>query len=710
MYIIKPFVYSYPVLSQARVTILGGGNVCKSLLLTASLLRPNIKFRVIVRSTRSAELIRQFLNDLPRLNVEIMISQLVPDLSNELVVMTIGERTARFSKKSKKENLYTKNQKLITTLLPQLSSSIVIVVTNPSTAITKYLVEQGIQAYGIGVANDQLRFNNQTGETLTDHYFVGAHNFHELILGSRHSTKKTNFLFSHKDYKDILSKQDKKVISVRNLPFSIFDFDWDELEKTNAIFPPEYRWYARQRVHSKFHNTTISCSLAILNTICFFTKRLPLYNNFSLEMPLYFSGTDSDVVIGWPIDGVSMQPLELAFDEPEEKKLRNIASKYIVKHSNKIESTFFLISPFGDCILLRGHPSFVHDFFYSRLAHLFSLSITSGNHNKVLAEITITFDKKLIDEKVAQHNNNEWKIIPQHRGKNPQEHTDLMILKDGESRIVRFPGNEAIGLFEDDSKRASIFCKNNDILFHELRRIIRDEIAIPCLVSRGARILHAGLITFKGLTILILGQSGGGKTTSILSLLCSDNNSSYGSAERTLVWVSDKKILALGIPESVTVFPGTLKQVPEFESFTKRTKNNDLWDSHNKLRLQINDILEKSGCSTIQREISVDLIIEVSYNQEIVGAVSENINEINKIKSIFLRNDLTEDDPVRLSWLNWFPKSYSRKLYDYVSDKSNIDVYTIQWSSIDALNKELIDIVARKKLYSDTFTPARLQI
>ena len=98
MQVIEPRTYSLPALPGARVTVLGAGDVTKSLLISTALLRPDLPIRVIARTARSAELVRLFLNDLPRIAVEVLETPHVPDLSNELVVLAIGERTARYSK------------------------------------------------------------------------------------------------------------------------------------------------------------------------------------------------------------------------------------------------------------------------------------------------------------------------------------------------------------------------------------------------------------------------------------------------------------------------------------------------------------------------------------------------------------------------------------------------------------------------------------
>lgn len=709
---IKPCSYSYPTFSNKRIIILGAGNVTKSLLLVASLLRPNLKFKVIARSNRSAELIRQFLNDLPKIDVVVVYHPIVPDLSNQLVVLTIGKRTAKFSRRNKKKHLYKKNQELVKTIIPQLSSSVVIVVTNPSTAITKFLTEEGINAYGIGVANDQLRFNNQTGENLSNNYFVGAHNFHELIIGSRHSIDRTKFLFTHADYKKILAKQDKKIISKKNLPHSLLDFKWSTLEKVNSGFPPEYRWYARQRIHSKFHDTSISCSLATLNTICFFQKKVPLYNNFSLEMPLYLTSLNYDTVIGWPIDGESMLPLELTFDYPEMEKLETIASKYKLNQSNGKLSTLFFKSPFGDYISITAiNQNLIHSFFQKRLAHLFSISRILSNKNKLLARIIILENQKLIDDVINNTEQKNWITIPQHRGKNPQEHTNLEILTvNDQSRVIKFPHENSFCLIEDEKQEISFYTENIENLFHEMRRVIRDEIAVPTLVSRGARILHAGILNFKGLTILIIGPSGGGKTTAVLSLISTDKHSKYGSSERTLIWTKDEKIMGLGIPESVTVFPGTLKNIPEFQEYAYEIKQEDLWNRRNKSRLQMDEILNRTNTNAIQYQTSIDLIIEVEYDKNIKEAVTAKITDYQERKRTMFRNDLTEKDSVRLPWLNWYSKNYNNELYTFINNELEIDIYSIKWSNAHSLHSEIIDIIAKKKLYEEDKNNAQVQV
>lgn len=706
MKIIKPLTYSLPVFENKKVTILGTGNVTKSLLLTAALLRPHIQFKVIARSIRSAELIRVFLNDLPSLQVEVVTLPTVPDLTDELVVLTLGTRTGKFSRKTKKESLQQKNKNIIVRLLPQLKSSTVLVVTNPSTAITQFLIEQGVRAYGIGVANDQFRFHNHTENTLHNQYFVGGHNFHDLIIGSFHATTKNEFLFSHNDYKTILKSQDKKTFSLKNLPYSILDYTWEKLTKTNAGLPPEYRWYARQRIHSKFHSTTISCSLAILNTICYLVKEKPLFKTFSLETLLYLEENDTSTVLGWPIDGITMELLALTFGEPEIQKLYEVSEKYEVNRQNKKNLILYLTSPFGETISLTGNTSIIHNFYKERLFPLFKLSALPHRDMKILAEIHICDSRKAIDEIVNKFPASSWKTVPQHRGKNPHEFADLEILPVNHLRIIKFPGATAIGKFDDVKKKIDLFFEDQKTLHYELRRLLRDEVGIPCFITRGARVLHSGLVRVKGLSVLILGRSGGGKTTAVFSLLTANVNASYGSSERTMVWIADTKIMAVGIPDSTTVYPGTLAQIPQFEPLSKQIDPDDYWVRNRKVRIQHHTIINTSHSHLIPRETPIDLVIEVDYQKENPNATSKIITDARERKEVFLQNDITENDAVRLPWLEWFPKHFKKDVYHFLKTDQSLDMYRITWSNQDALKEMLITIIARKKLYRREFDTA----
>ena len=148
-----------------RLTIIGSGGVARSILLVSSLLGPQLPITVLSRSERGAELVRCFLNDLPPVDVDVVVSREIPDLAGELVVLAAGRRTEDYARRSKKEELYDENAATIGNWIGRLRGSTVIVTTNPSTRITKYLVEHGIEAYGAGVENDQLRFSRRPRRT-----------------------------------------------------------------------------------------------------------------------------------------------------------------------------------------------------------------------------------------------------------------------------------------------------------------------------------------------------------------------------------------------------------------------------------------------------------------------------------------------------------------------------------------------------------------
>ena len=692
---IKPIAYSYPLVRSERIVIVGGGNVTKSILLVSSLLHPALKYRIIVRSSRSAELLRAFVNDLPRIDVLIEALPFVPDLSSELVLLTLGKKTDIFSRRAKKESLFAVNRKIIENITPQLRTSTVIVVTNPTTAITKYLVEQGIQAYGVGVANDQFRFTNQGEAKYYSHYFAGAHNFAELALGTSRTENRANFIFSHEEYKEILRKQDKRKLTLASLLRGKLDFDWENLEAVNRAFPSEFRWYARQRIHSKFHGTAISGALAILNTLSFFLDNQANNRIVSLEMPLFIPEINKDIVMGWPIDDDSREPIELTFDAANQSKVSALFAKYEVRGQDA-ETALYFKSPFGECISISGDRKLIHDFYRRRMAYLYSIYRTVEANHDVYARIRIPGDNNELFEKIGELTAGaEPEIVPQHRGKNQDEHTDLRIYREGSARYVLFPDGETCAKIDDAEKTVEMGYKSEKGLYHELRRIVRDEISIPCFTVNNARILHAGLVICKDVALVILGAQGGGKSTAALATLCDDTHSKYGSSERVAIWFEAGAMYCLGIPESNTVFAGVLRQLPAFAKFSRRIPDSDLWDRSRKVRLQADDILQSTGCSPIRREVRADIIVEVNYDGNSEFSTTHKI-EPSAVKGMLQNNDLTEIDEVRLPWLNWFPYSPNNKIFD--NPVNDIPAYRVNWTSIDGLREELLNIVARFKL------------
>lgn len=628
----------------------------------------------------------------------------MPDLTDELVILTVGARTGKRSKRSKKAQLYEQNAHIVRELLPQLVSSRVIVVTNQSTRITKFLVEHGIEAYGVGVGNDQLRFANQLSQRDDRLYLVGGHNFYDLVVGSWYNSKPMHRFFSHDDYKTILSQQDSLRKKLTWRPSDFLDYEWKELCERNASFPPEYRWYARQRIHSKHHSTTISCALSTLN-IASLLIGIELERDIAtVELPINLPGICDDCVIGWPINTSSRAPVELTFDNGALSKLKSIASDYRIPrgdHAQYDEGTFLLRTPFGVALALRWEAEKVYKFYSSHLKHLLSISRARATHAATVATIRVMKDRSFFNQAISTLAESDWFSTPQHRGRNLQEHTDIRTANLGDARAVRLPTGDAVALIDDKSLNIDFYCKNEKSAFHELRRIIRDEIVVPMLVSTGAHIFHAGICRFESVNILIVGPSGGGKTTLALMLLADcQKKSAYGSAERTAVWLENDKFMGLGVPESITVFPGTLKGLPQFSDMVKGARGEDDWVRDSKIRLQQSEIVQRTDSALLQGAVPIDLVLEVCFDKDDANVRSRGavISPLG-LEEALRGNDITHSDTVRLAWLNWFQKTPDDEFYNKQKELYALpEVARVTWRDASALKEVVIGIVARKRL------------
>ena len=489
---IVPWSYTLPRMEPRRVTILGSGKVAKSILMVSALKALPIKYDVISRSDKGAELIKLVLNDIPYIDVNVAKHEEIPDLSGELVVLCLGESTSERTKLKTKSALHDINKEIVSKISDKLANSIVIVITNPSTLITKQLLESGINAIGVGVANDQNRLSSSTKGNVNGWHFIGPHEFSDLIIGSHFSKVEFEYSFGRDAYKRITSEQDKHRANwIRRAIQRKEIFDYSKLSGVNSAFPPEYRWYARQRIHSKVHDTTISCALAAVSVIQMIFNMQNEDRIVTLETRVFLERNGFDIVAGWPFDSQKREPVPLSFSRASLNQLKDISEKY--KITNSDETEFILTTPFGQKIKLSGKPEQVHRFYSSHLKYVYSLSRRSVADDEVAAHVKIADSRAPFDTFAIGANDNDWATVAQHMGKNPQEHTSLKVLSREGQRAVKFPGDGTCAVLNDIKKTALLYSPREENLFHELRRLLRDELAIPLFASGGARVLHAAL-------------------------------------------------------------------------------------------------------------------------------------------------------------------------------------------------------------------------
>jgi hypothetical protein len=702
MQAVQPYSYTLPEVKERRIVLLGAGNVAKSILAVSALKSLSLSFRVLCRSDRAAELTRAFLIDLPPIDVQVEVAPEVPNLSGEIVVLALGARAAARSRRTTKEALYESNKRLVETLIPSIRDSVVIVLTNPCTRITQLLVQNGIGAFGIGVANDQKRFTASTHQSQDDVYLVGAHNFYDLVFGLDHRRNASDCLFGRDDYRRIVNSQDH-VLARRLFSWPPWQYDFRKLAATNEGFPSEYRWYARQRIHSKFHQAAFSGATAALDAVMVLVGKPIGGRSVTLESRLFFQEFDGDSVVGWPFAADSREPMLLMFSGAAFAKLGTVCRSYGIDVAGgegcpgEAPDVLYLSTPFGDSIAIHGNPGRIHRFFDGNMKHLMAIGRSRRPTEQPIGSIFIESDRSFFDAWLANVGGDMgWEVLPQHRGGNLAEHSNVEALRAGRTRAVKLPVGDTVALVDDERKELRIHSSDDSALDHELRRIVRDEIGLPLFVARGCRIVHGGLVCVGKHNILVLAQAGGGKTTFVLTMLCDLSNVRYGSSERTVVWVEDGSLKALGVPESITASAGTLASFAEFQDLVRGVDEAAHWRREAEVRVQQADIISRTGSCAVQGISKVDVVVEVTRSESRFGEHGpvQRIHDSWDRRMLYSHSDLTNCDDVRPHWLRWIGAGDGHPTFDdLVGITDSISYYRISWSSVESIRGAIRELL-----------------
>lgn len=307
-----------PEIKADSIGIIGGaGRVTRSLLTRLHHTRPEQPVKIYVSSTKTKAKLEAFLVDLGMDNAEVT-QDLKKVSGSELVVFCAGASTQSLKGVNTKEGLLTTNKQLAQDLLsPDMGCKAIIVVTNPTTNLVPFVQSiTGKPAYGVGVENDNIRYRRSSGND-EGHFLVGAHNFFEMVEGRTTDTGKTPILFNQESYKKITEMQDVLLAAD----------DMDGVIEHIHSLPPEHQWYAAQRVHSKFNDTTNSCAEAITNIASFLAGKA--VTSVTLEAVFQF-GDGIAACIGWPIDPKTRQPVEIGFTGEQVQQLEVIKKKYTI--------------------------------------------------------------------------------------------------------------------------------------------------------------------------------------------------------------------------------------------------------------------------------------------------------------------------------------------------------------------------------------------
>jgi hypothetical protein len=674
------------LVAEPVISVLGAGRVTRALMTTAALTGAKERFRIWARSERSGELMRIHLADLPKPDVEVVVSPTPSVDQRGVVILAHGARTSRFSRQKSKQALFDRNLAMIVRDIGMLRNRVVLVLTNPTASIVAALVRQGIHAYGVGVFNDQLRFENDAPPDLR---LVGAHNPFELSWGSLSGEPPgEEYSFSRSQYAALLNRQDRFRLMLHTrgiagrLAGGVADRAWNDIAALHDGTPPARRWYARQRLASRYLENGIAAARATLYAARFF-RGTPLDRaDVTLEAPLVMPGYDGAILLGWPFDAVTRLPRPLAFTADGAGELRRRAGPYGLPELDH-EEAISLSTGGGIGIVCGGQGA------ASLWRDAFPVAMPGPDRPEPAIRVALSDDPAALTATVDLAGK-ETERIAQHRGKNPFEHRDLLATDLGDGRrFISFERHGGAAVVNDARRRIDLAAVGKGDLRDEFRKLLRDQIAVPSWLAAGAAVLHAGLLRLEGATLLLVGGSGAGKTTGVLNAL-SLSAGAYGASERVLVFRGRDGVCALGVPESLTVFPGSLRGLDAFSDLLTGREPASDWLRDAKLRLDRDETLRRLRVEQIGAPTTIDAVVDLDYRADAgAPALASPLTVPEERLAVLTGNDLTDADDVRASWLGWFETQRDPGLFPALGGGA-APVFRIAWQDGAALGRLLV--------------------
>lgn len=695
-----------------QVDVFGAGRAVRAMLTVAALQGSAVHFRIWCRHHARAELLRIHLADLPALSAKIIVADEPPRDGIGPLVLALGRRTSRKSRQRSKDALFAENMAIIEQMMPALAGRSVIVVTNPSTHLTARLLQQGVDALGIGVMNDQLRFERDAPPRLR---LVGAHNPFELgfgLLGDGDTDQMP--AFSRGAYRELTNRQDRQRplldpdgVLARVSP-ALHEGAWRDLGNVHDALDVAQRWYARQRLASRYLENGIACGRAILAVVDFLTGEPMRRPDLTIETAMRIAGRPP-FVMGWPLDGVTGQPRGLKFSEPSLGVIEGLAKTYEVEAEETSHAETARLEPGGParhdavlkahCGALIGCTGTSLDELIADLVPLASETAEADMTPDMTPDMAISLlDHASELEHFVSEEGAKPVSIAQHRGKNAFEHRDLVMTQlSGGRRLARFSTSGAVALIDDEARQISLAAPPGAGRRDEFRKLLRDQILTPAHAAAGAWVLHAGLVSHGGAGLLLLGDSGAGKTTGALHLLHgARGKSGYGASERVLVFVRGGRLMALGVPESITVFRGSLRGLRGFADLVDGHDAGGDWIRDRKIRMSRDDVVARLGSFQITEPTAIDQIVLVSYSPSLeAGADVAALLDAEERIAALHANDLTTDDDVRAAWLGWFRAHRDPRVADLMG-RAAMPFDLVRWRMPSALSATLAGRLAGK--------------
>ncbi|GBF75589.1 hypothetical protein PA598K_04007 [Paenibacillus sp. 598K] len=211
--------------------------------------------------------------------------------------------------------------------------------------------------------------------------------------------------------------------------------------------------------------------------------------------------------------------------------------------------------------------------------------ICEDETERVESSLFFTMDSSLIDLIREAVLGSDVKFVGSYRGENIKEYKISNELK-----IQKTSERESYIIFNSERSWFVLIMHPSDAqLLQEPSRVIR-EIMVRKLEKNNELMIHAGAVEKNGLGVMICGEKGSGKTTTVLGFIYySDYN--YISNDRIMLAVENNRLTKIkGVPFAAAIRLGTAFQYEKIQSLLKKGTLIPLKKETKKIQSHINAV------------------------------------------------------------------------------------------------------------------------
>jgi len=278
-------------------------------------------------------------------------------------------------------------------------------------------------------------------------------------------------------------------------------------------------------------------------------------------------------------------------------------------------------------------------------------------NNDIIKEYESMVYSQIVEDYFKKTNNLIWRLSFEKK------------IVDNSFSMLKLNERNVIMKIDIDSKSIDIYCDVNEFFegAHVANEIITETIKIMYvhfMEARGFIVVHASCVDIDGKGVLYVGDSGAGKTTTLINTL-DMNNAKCVSNDSVFIKQEKGKIIAIGVPHTFNIRPNSVhlyKDLKIHETITTLIKNIKV--SVEKIVFNHVDIIKDNINKTFVDEI---LFLECDYDSD--NTVLIEIDK-NLAKDIFTSNVKSYNNPKMMNFHEFFVRdqSYNTEYIDNTID------------------------------------------